>query len=73
MLRGWLLGEDLAKICGVGGESGGGVEAVVGEVEGVGEGGAGGWDLVNLGGNCSSGGEEGPVNGIEEVKIGGRD
>ena len=72
MLRGWLLGEDLTKTCGVGGE-GGVVEAVVGEVEGVGEGGAGGWDLVGLGGNCSSGGEEGPVNGIEEVKIGGRD
>ena len=39
---------------------------MVGEIEGEG-------DLVNLGGNCSSGGEEGPVYGIEEVKIGGRD
>ena len=41
MLRGCLLGEDLTKTCGVGGETGGGVGAVVGEVEGVGEGGAG--------------------------------
>ena len=72
MLRGWLLGEDLTKTCGVGGEAGGGVEIVVGEVGGVGEGGASVWDLVGLGGNCSSGGEEGPVYGIEEVKIGGR-
>ena len=40
MLRGWLLGEDLTKTCGVGGE-GGGVEGVLGEVEGVGEGRAG--------------------------------
>ena len=41
VLRGWLLGEDLTKTCGVGGEAGGGVEAVVGEVEWVGEGRAG--------------------------------
>ena len=41
MLRGWLLGEDLTKTCGVGGEAGGGVEGEVGEAEGVGEGGAG--------------------------------
>ena len=73
MLRGWLLGEDLTKTCGVRGDGGGGVEAVVGEVEGVGEGRAGVSDFVDLGGNCSSGGEEGPVDGIEDVKIGGRD
>ena len=44
MLRGWLLGEDLTKTCGVGGEGGGvvgGKVTKVGEVEGVGEGGAG--------------------------------
>ena len=41
MLRGWLLGEDLTKTCGVGGEAGEGGEAVVSEVEGVGEGRAG--------------------------------
>ena len=28
---------------------------------------------MDFGGNCSSGGEEGPVYGIEEVKLGGRD
>ena len=56
----------------MGGEAGGVVGGKVGEVEGVGEGGASVWDLVGLGGNCSSGGEEGPVYGIEEVKIGGR-
>ena len=41
MLRGWLLGEDLTKTCGVGGEAGGVVGGDVGEVERVGEGGAG--------------------------------
>ena len=41
VLRGWLLGEDLTKTCGVGGEAGGVVGGVVGEKEGVGEGRAG--------------------------------
>ena len=41
MLRGWLLGEDLTKTCGVGGEAGEVVGGKVGGVEGVGEGRAG--------------------------------